>query len=85
MARGPKREDGGQDEVSFETSAARLKDIVEQLESGELSLEASLTLFEEGVKVARAAQARLDDAEKRVEELLGVDEQGEPRTRPFES
>lgn len=73
------------DAPSFEASAERLQTIVEQLESGELALEKSLELFEEGVKVARDAQARLDAAEKRVEELLGVDEDGRARTRPFES
>ena len=73
------------DTPSFEASAERLQVIVDQLESGELPLEKSLELFEEGVKVARDAQARLDSAEKRVEELLGVDEDGRPRTRPFES
>jgi exodeoxyribonuclease VII small subunit len=68
---------------SFETSAERLGAIVQQLESGELSLEKSLELFEEGVRVARLAQARLDEAEKRVDELLGVDDEGRPRTRPL--
>lgn len=76
--------DDDRDESSFEASAQRLSAIVQQLESGELPLEESLRLFEEGVRVARAAQARLDEAEKRVEELLGVDAQGEARTRPFE-
>jgi exodeoxyribonuclease VII small subunit len=70
---------------SFEASAERLTDIVQQLEGGELPLEQSLKLFEEGVRVARAAQSRLDDAEKRVEELLGVDADGKPKTRPFET
>lgn len=69
---------------SFEASAERLEAIVERLESGELPLEEALQLFEEGVKVARVAQARLDAAEKRVEELLSVDHAGEARTRPFE-
>ena len=73
------------EQPSFEASAERLTDIVQQLESGELPLEQSLKLFEEGVRVARAAQARLDDAEKRVEELLGVDADGKPKTRPFET
>lgn len=63
---------------SFELSAQRLGAIVSQLESGELSLEQSLRLFEEGVRVAREAQRRLDQAERRVEELLGVDDRGEP-------
>lgn len=70
--------------MSFEASAERLTAIVRELESGELSLEASLSLFEEGVRVAREAQARLDAAEKRVDELLGTHADGEIRTRPFE-
>jgi exodeoxyribonuclease VII small subunit len=69
---------------SFEASAERLGAIVQQLESGELPLEKSLELFEEGVRVARQAQARLDEAEKRVDELLGVDAEGQARTRPFQ-
>ena len=63
-------------EPSFEESTRRLADIVAQLESGELTLERSLALFEEGVRLARTAQTRLDVAEKRVEELLAIDAQG---------
>jgi exodeoxyribonuclease VII small subunit len=70
--------------LSFEESARRLSAIVEELEGGELPLERSLELFEEGVKLARAAKERLDRAEKRVEELIGVDAQGKPVTREFE-
>ncbi len=70
--------------ASFEAAADRLAEIVRQLEGGDLPLDDALRLFEEGVKVARAAQARLERAERRVEELLGVDERGEPITRPFE-
>lgn len=66
---------------SFEASLARLGEIVEHLEGGELPLEESLRLFEEGVGLARAAQTRLDSAEKRVEELLGLDAQGNPLVR----
>ena len=76
--------EAGADEPSFETSAERLAAIVEQLESGELPLESSLKLFEEGVQVARAAQRRLDRAERRVDELLGVDERGEAIIRELE-
>jgi len=68
----------------FEASTARLAAIVAQLESGELPLEEALRLFEEGVKVARAAQKRLDEAEQRVEELLGTNENGEAVTRDFD-
>ncbi len=66
---------------SFETSTERLTKIVEQLERGDLPLEKSLELFEEGVSLARRAQAQLDRAERRVEELLGFDPNGKPVTR----
>jgi exodeoxyribonuclease VII small subunit len=68
---------------SFEAAIKRLTEIVQALERGELALEESLRLFEEGVKLSRASQARLDAAEKRVEQLLAVDEQGRARTTPF--
>lgn len=67
---------------SFEDSIRRLGEIVQQLEDGELSLEASLDAFERGVALARDAQRRLDLAEARVEELLAVDEHGRAATRP---
>jgi exodeoxyribonuclease VII small subunit len=70
--------------ASFEESTRRLSQIVAELEGGDLPLERSLQLFEEGVRLARAAQERLDRAERRVEELLGLDGQGRPVTREFE-
>ncbi len=85
----PKDERPAADEAppkaSFEQSMARLSKIVETLEKGDLPLEESLRLFEEGVKLTRAAQERLDAAEQRVERLLGVDGQGKARTAPFET
>jgi exodeoxyribonuclease VII small subunit len=68
---------------SFEAAIKRLTEIVQTLERGDLPLEESLRLFEEGVKLSRLSQARLDGAEKRVEQLLAVDEQGRARTAPF--
>lgn len=68
---------------SFEKSMARLAKIVEELEKGELSLEESLGLFEEGVKLSKAAQARLDAAAQKVERLLGVDDKGKAKKVPF--
>jgi exodeoxyribonuclease VII small subunit len=67
----------------FEAAIKRLAEIVQTLERGELPLEESLRLFEEGVKLSRASQQRLDAAEKRVEQLLAVDEQGRAKTAPF--
>jgi exodeoxyribonuclease VII small subunit len=74
-----------EDGVSFEDAIRRLGHIVEQLERGDLPLEASLKLFEEGIGLARISQRRLDGAERRIEELLGVDDDGEVLTRPFEA
>jgi exodeoxyribonuclease VII small subunit len=58
---------------AFEDILARLGDVVERLESGELPLEASLELFEEGVRLSKLGAARLDDAERRIERLLNDD------------
>jgi exodeoxyribonuclease VII small subunit len=70
---------------SFEDSIRRLAEIVETLEGGELPLEESLRLFEEGVKLARTSQATLDHAERRVEELLSIDEDGNPVVREMDA
>jgi exodeoxyribonuclease VII small subunit len=70
--------------ASFETTLERLHEIVEHLESGELDLEESLVLFEEGVRLSRSSQARLNSAEKRIEELLAVDEDGRPVVRELD-
>ena len=71
--------------LSFEQSMERLTHIVEKLEEGDLPLEQSLALFEEGVRLSRLAQERLDSAQQRIERLLTVDAQGRSRTAPFES
>jgi exodeoxyribonuclease VII small subunit len=57
-------------EKSFETSLTELEQIVEQLEGGNLPLERSLELFEQGVRLSRECQSRLDEAERKVEMLL---------------
>ena len=71
--------------ATFEESIKRLGEIVQTLERGDLPLEESLRLFEEGVRLSRLSQDRLDTAQRKVEQLLGVDEQGRPRTKPFET
>jgi exodeoxyribonuclease VII small subunit len=71
-------------EPSFEESTRRLGVIVAELEAGDLPLERALALFEEGVRLSRAAQTRLDRAEKRVEELLSINADGQPVLREFE-
>lgn len=56
-------------ELKFEDALARLDEIVGQLEEGELALETSLKLFEEGQLLARRCTELLDQAELRVEAL----------------
>ena len=55
--------------VSFEQALARLEEVAERLERGDLPLEEGLALFEEGVKLSRQCQDRLDVAEKRISTL----------------
>jgi exodeoxyribonuclease VII small subunit len=59
---------------TFESSLAALERVVRELERGELPLEKSLELFEEGVKLSRECQERLNEAERRIEVLLQDDE-----------
>jgi exodeoxyribonuclease VII small subunit len=69
--------------IAFEQALRRLGEIVQTLERGDLPLEQSVLLFEEGVKLSVISQQRLDSAQKKVEELLGVDSNGRVRTAPF--
>jgi exodeoxyribonuclease VII small subunit len=62
--------DTAQDE-GYEDSLKRLEDIVARLESGQLSLDESLQLFEEGTRLTKVCQKRLTEAELRIERLVG--------------
>jgi exodeoxyribonuclease VII small subunit len=75
---------------TFEAAMRRLEEIVQRLEKGELPLEESLTLYEEGVRLARVCHGRLEEAEGRIELLVkdargevATDRNGRPRTTPF--
>lgn len=68
---------------SFEASLEALEEIVQQLESGDLPLEKSLELFENGIRLSRQCQERLSQAERRIEVLLR-DNQGRPQVSAFE-
>jgi len=69
-------------EKKFEAALTRLEEIVKELEQGDLPLEQSLKLFEEGIKLSRICNSRLEDAERRVEVLL-KDEAGKIVAQPF--
>ncbi|SHM20555.1 exodeoxyribonuclease VII small subunit [Vreelandella subglaciescola] len=66
----------------FATTVEQLESLVERLETGALSLEDSLTAFEQGVRLARQAQTRLDDAELKVR-ALSEDGAGGLEVTPF--
>ncbi len=59
-----------EEKTSFESSLSRLQQIVEALEAGELTLDQSLELFEEGVKLSRQCTQMLEAAKKRVLTLI---------------
>lgn len=67
---------------SFEASLEALEQIVHELEGGDLPLEKSLELFEEGIRLSRQCQERLSQAERRIEILLR-DNQGRPVVSAF--
>jgi len=69
-------------ELGFDALLARLREVVGKLESGELSLEQSLAVYEEGVGLARRGQQLLASAEKRVEILVSASSGVE--TAPFD-
>ena len=64
----------------FEASIARLEALVTQMENGELTLEASLKTFEEGIKLTRECQKALKDAEQKV--ALLMEKNGEQPFKP---
>ncbi|MCO6509810.1 MAG: exodeoxyribonuclease VII small subunit [Aridibacter famidurans] len=68
---------------SFEESLEALEEIVTRLEEGDLPLEKSLELFEEGVKLSRRCQEKLAAAERRIE-MLVKDAEGNPALEAFE-
>ena len=65
----------------FEQSLAELQTLVERLENGELSLEDSLSTFEQGIRLSRECQTALTQAEQKVQMLLERD--GELAEAPF--
>ena len=72
------------DAPDFEAALKKLEEIVKKLETGDLSLDSALELFEEGIKLSRFCHTKLEQAERRVEILL-KDGGGQPRPVPFES
>lgn len=71
--------------MDFEKKLTRLEEIVQKMEQGELALEESLKLFEEGVKLSRECHQRLGEAEAKVKMLMSVSADGKGVTQDFTS
>ena len=67
----------------FEDELADLEGIVSQIDSGELSLEESISAFERGVALVRSLNQKLDEVERRVEVLIR-DSRGELKRSPYQ-
>ena len=63
-------------EIKFEKAMSRLEKIVEELEKGELDIDKSLEIFEEGIKMSRICSKKLNEAEAKIEKLTR-DKKGE--------
>ncbi|PTX53931.1 exodeoxyribonuclease VII small subunit [Melghirimyces profundicolus] len=70
------------EELSFEEAIERLEEVVDQLENGNVTLEESIRLFEEGMKLSRYCGSKLDKLEQQVEML--VQENGDWMKKPFQ-
>lgn len=71
------------DSPCFEDALAELETIVHQLEEGQLGLAEALARYEQGVKHLKHCYALLQDAERKIELLTGVKDDGTPITEPF--
>ena len=56
-------------EIKFEKAMNRLEQIVDELEKGELDIDKSLQIFEEGIKMSRICSSKLSEAEAKIEKL----------------
>ena len=69
-------------EIKFEKAMTRLESIVEELERGDLNIDKSLEIFEEGIKMSRVCSKKLNEAESKIEKLT-KGKKGELVTEPF--
>ncbi len=69
---------------SFEDSMNELREIVDKLQSGNLPLEQSIKLFQEGTKLIAFSHKKLDEIQKKVK-ILTEDEDGELTTKDFDT
>lgn len=70
--------------MDFEKKLNRLEEIVQKMEKGDLALDQSLKLFEEGIKLSRECQVQLGQAETKVKQLVEFDGEGKPVLKDFQ-
>ena len=70
-------------EIKFEKAMERLEQIVDELEKGDLDIDKSLQIFEEGIKMSRTCSKKLSDAEAKIEKLTR-NQKGELITELFQ-
>lgn len=69
--------------MDFEKKLTRLEEIVQKMEKGDLALEQSLKLFEEGIGLTRECQTQLTEAENKIRLLVELDANQQAITKPF--
>ena len=69
--------------LSFEEALRRLEAIVQQLERGDVPLDQSITLYEEGDRLRLQCQQRLDAAQSRIEQIMASADGGAAKTVPY--
>ncbi|MDA0819128.1 MAG: exodeoxyribonuclease VII small subunit [Proteobacteria bacterium] len=72
-------------QLSFEQALIALEEVVQQLESGSVPLDQSITLYERGENLRKLCQARLDDAQARIEEIVTDAKDAASSTVPFDT
>ena len=80
--------DEGADQIAamtFEDALRALEDIVRRLESGDVPLDQSITLYERGEALRRHCQARLDAAQARIEKIVAGPDGAPSHTVPFDT
>ncbi len=70
MSQASERQGPNEGEETYDALVARLERVVGELESGQLTLEQSIERFAEGIRLAKDASRKLDEAERRVEMLV---------------
>ncbi|MBE6531748.1 MAG: exodeoxyribonuclease VII small subunit [Ruminococcaceae bacterium] len=70
------------EELSFEEAIKRLEKIASELEGDKLSLEDSLKLYEEGIRLIRYCNTMLEGAERKIK-MIGINADGEPEEKDF--